>query len=42
MRSSSKVIIHNLTTNEQIILTIKGLAEEPLSEDHIHIKARTE
>lgn len=37
-----RVTIHNQTTNEQLIFVLRGVAEEPLSEDHFHIKVSNE
>jgi hypothetical protein len=41
-KASGKVLIHNQTTNEQLFFTIKGVAEEPLSENHFHLKVSNE
>lgn len=36
-----RVSVHNQTTNEQLIFLIRGVAEEPLSENHFHLKVNT-
>lgn len=39
--SSCKLTITNLVTNEQIIYNVKGVSEEPLSEDHFYLNTHT-
>ena len=39
--SSCNFTITNITTNEQIIYTIKGIADEPISENHIMLTTFT-
>ena len=37
-RSVGRVSVHNQTTNEQLLFLVRGVAEEPLSENHFHLK----
>jgi hypothetical protein len=41
-KAAGKVSIHNQTTNEQLFFMIRAVAEEPLSENHFHLKVNTE